>query len=326
MEHAIHYDNGIVAFDSGYVRTTLAAIHLIVGNGRAAFVDTGTNDSLPRALEALKLVGLTAEAVDYVLLTHIHLDHAGGAGAMMQAFPNARLVVHPRGARHMASPDKLFAGVCAVYGEDNARRLYGELLPIAPERIIEAQHEQVLDLGGRPIRCLDTPGHARHHLCFVDEQTKGIFTGDMFGIAYPQMPGREGEPFLFPATTPVQFEPDAMHASIDLLLSCQPAAMYLTHYARVGNGAAHIAALAQGLHRRVDDLVACALRARTTPAGALRHAEIHAALTQYLLDEARDAGVTLGEADMLDLWETDLELDAQGLGVWLEQQLQAGTA
>lgn len=322
MEHAINYQNGILAFDSGYVRTTLAAIHLITENGRAAFVDTGTNDSLPRALEALALVGLTAEAVDYVLLTHIHLDHAGGAGAMMQAFPNAKLVVHPRGARHMAAPDKLFAGVCAVYGEDNARRLYGELLPIPAERIIEAQHEQLLDLGGRSILCLDTPGHARHHLCFVDLKTKGIFTGDMFGIAYPQMPGRNDQPFLFPATTPVQFEPDEMHKSMDLLLSYQPEAMYLTHYARVGQSTAEIVELGAILHRRVDDLVACALRSRATPAGPLRHAEIHAALTQYLLDEARAAGVTVAEDELLDLWETDLELDAQGLGVWLDQQLK----
>lgn len=322
MEHAINYQNGILAFDSGYVRTTLAAIHLIVENGRAAFVDTGTNDSLPRALEALALVGLTAEAVDYVLLTHIHLDHAGGAGAMMQAFPNAKLVVHPRGARHMAAPDKLFAGVCAVYGADNAKRLYGTLLPIPAERIIEAQHEQALDLGGRSILCLDTPGHARHHLCFVDLKTKGIFTGDMFGLAYPQMPGRDGQPFLFPATTPVQFEPDEMHKSMDLLLSYQPEAMYLTHYARIGQGAAEIAELGATLHRRVDDLVACALRSRATPAGPLRHAEIHAALTQYMLDEARTAGVTLDEEAILDLWETDLDLDAQGLGVWLDQQLK----
>ena len=108
----------------------LAAVHLVVENGRAAFVDTGTNASLPSALAALEVLGLTPDCVDYVMLTHIHLDHAGGAGAMMRRFPHARLVVHPRGARHMADPSKLVAGANAVYGRDEVRRLYGDVLPI----------------------------------------------------------------------------------------------------------------------------------------------------------------------------------------------------
>ena len=126
------YGNGIYAFDAGYVRPILAAIHMVVENGRVAFIDTGSNDSLPNALAALERVGLPAEAVDYVFLTHIHLDHAGGAGTMMQAFPNARLAVHPRGARHMAEPAKLVAGVTAVYGQDYVEKVYGEILRSPP--------------------------------------------------------------------------------------------------------------------------------------------------------------------------------------------------
>ena len=112
------YRNGIYAFDAGYVRPILAAIHLVVENGRVALVDTGSNDALPNALAALDRLGLDVAAVDYVILTHIHLDHAGGAGSMMAAFPNAQLIVHPRGARHMAEPSKLVAGVTAVYGAE----------------------------------------------------------------------------------------------------------------------------------------------------------------------------------------------------------------
>ena len=132
------YGNGIVAFDAGYVRPVLAAIHMVIENGRVAFIDTGSNDALPNALAALRKLGLDASAVDYVMLTHIHLDHAGGAGSMMRACPEARLVVHPRGARHMAEPSKLVAGVTAVYGADYVQRVYGEILPIPVERIIEA--------------------------------------------------------------------------------------------------------------------------------------------------------------------------------------------
>ena len=178
------YGNGIVAFDAGYVRPVLAAIHMVIENGRVAFIDTGSNDALPNALAALRKLGLDASAVDYVMLTHIHLDHAGGAGSMMRAFPEARLVVHPRGARHMAEPSKLVAGVTAVYGADYVQRVYGEILPIPVERIIEAPDGHVISLNGRELVCLDTPGHARHHICIVDLKARAISTGDMFGLSY----------------------------------------------------------------------------------------------------------------------------------------------
>src|SRR5574343_878361 len=169
------YGNGIIAFDAGYVRPILAAIHMIVENGRVAFIDTGSNDALPNALVALERLGLDVSAVDYVILTHIHLDHAGGAGSLMQAFPNARLVVHPRGARHMAEPSKLVAGVTAVYGAEYVGRVYGEILPIPVARIEEAPEGHVISLSGRELVCLDTPGHARHNLCLLDRSTGCIF-------------------------------------------------------------------------------------------------------------------------------------------------------
>src|SRR5487761_2405477 len=222
------YGNGIIAFDSGYVRPILAAIHLIVENCRVAFIDTGTNDSLPNALEALKKLGLDVTAVDYVILTHIHLDHAGGAGAMMRAFPNAQMVVHPRGTRHMAEPSKLIAGVAAVYGAEYVERVYGEILPVKAERIISAEDGLVVALAGRKLTCLDTPGHARHHIAIVDEKTGGIFTGDLFGLSYREL-DVDGRQFIFPTTSPSQFDQDAMHASIDRLLQLNPPAMYLTH-------------------------------------------------------------------------------------------------
>lgn len=305
------YKNGIIAFDAGYVRPILAAIHMIVEKGRVAIIDTGSNDSLPNALEALKRRGLSEEAVDYVMLTHIHLDHAGGAGAMMRAFPNARLVVHPRGARHMAEPSKLVAGVCAVYGKEYVDRVYGEIFPIPAERIIEAPHQHVVSLAGRELLCLDTPGHARHHMCIVDRKTRGIFSGDMFGLSYREL-DVEGRQFIFPTTTPTQFEPEAMRQSIDLLLEFKPEAIYLTHYSRVYD----IPRLGKDLHRRLDKHIEVALCEKD--AGPQRHERIKAGLTQYLLDEVSAHGCTLSTDQVLDLWATDLELNAQGLGVWLD--------
>ena len=305
------YGNGIVAFDAGYVRPILAAIHLVVENGRVAFIDTGSNDALANSLAALAKLGLDESAVDYVILTHIHLDHAGGAGSLMQAFPNAQLVVHPRGARHMAEPSKLVAGVTAVYGAEYVQRVYGEILPIPADRIIEAVDGLVLSLNGCPLRCLDTPGHARHHICIVDEKANGIFTGDMFGLSYRELEV-DGRQFIFPTTTPTQFEPEEMRASIQRLLALQPEAMYLTHYSRVPD----VQHMGAELLRHLDVLVELALSERN--ACELRHGRIKRGMTDYLLAQIRQHGCALPEEQLLDIWATDLELNAQGLCVWLD--------
>lgn len=303
------FGNGIHAIDSGYTGPDVAAIHLIEEGGRAALVDTGNNASLRHVLEALAAIGLSAESVDYVLLTHIHLDHAGGAGAFMQAFPNARLVVHPRGARHMAEPSKLFAGVSAVYGPERAKALYGELIPVPVERIIEAGDGHELDLAGRRIRVFDTPGHARHHVCYFDTKSRSFFTGDTFGLSYRSL-DVEGRPSIFPTTTPVQFEPEAMHASIRRMEAEAPTAMYLTHYAQVTD----VPRLAADLHRLIDAHVAIAER---HAAAEGRKDRIEADIWALVGEEAARNGWTVPEAEWRRILALDVELNAQGLDVWL---------
>ncbi len=316
--HLTDYHNGIHAFDAGVVRHLLAAIHLIVDDGRAAFIDTGSNASLPQAQAALAALGLAPEAVDYVILTHIHLDHAGGAGAMMRAFPNAKLVVHPRGARHMIDPARLMAATEEVYGRDTARQLYGELLPVAAERVVETIDGMSVKLGRRELACYDCPGHAKHHIFIHDRAANGIFTGDTFGISYREF-DVAGRPFLFPSTTPIQFDPVDMRDSVERMLALQPEAVYLTHYSRL----APPRSLAIEMLRRMDECVRitrnaiaatkaiCAEANPTDPVPAIR-----AALADYLLHEARNHGVTLPDSEILALQKLDLDLDAQGLAVW----------
>ena len=311
MKSLIRYEHGIHAFDADYVRPLLASVHMVVENGRVALVDTGSNDSLPVTLAALAALDLTPESVDYVILTHIHLDHAGGAGAMMGAFPNARLVVHPRGARHMADPSKLVAGATAVYGAAQVRALYGDVLPVEPSRIIEATHELKLDLAGRELLCLDTPGHARHHICIRDSRSGHIFTGDTFGLSYREL-DVDGRQFIFPTTTPVQFDPEAMHQSIDLIASYQPEVVYLTHYSEVRD----VPQKAAELHRLIDAHLDIARREKDS--GLERHARIRVCLAHLLVEEVEKFGSLVPPAQLLDIFATDLDLNAQGLGVWLD--------
>ena len=273
--------------------------------------DTGSNASLPIVMQVLKDKGLAPAQVEYVILTHIHLDHAGGAGALMQALPNARLTVHPRGARHMVDPARLVAGTIAVYGEAQARRMYGEILPIPAGRIVETPEGATIRLGERALTFLDTPGHARHHVCIRDDRSGHVFAGDMFGLSYREL-DVDGRQFVFPTTTPVQFEPAAMHASIDRLLALQPEAIYVTHFGQVRE----VPRLGADLHRLIDAHVAAALRHRN--AGAGRHERIKADITAILLDEARRQGWRMAPDGLLRLMAADVELNAQGLGAWLD--------
>ena len=305
------YEHDIYSVDAEYVRPKHAAIHLILENGRVAFVDTGCNDSIPNALRALDELGVSVDSVDYVMLSHIHLDHAGGAGTMMKLFPNARLVVHPRGAWHMAKPARLMESVATVYGIEETRRLYGEVLPIDASRIIEATHETSIDLAGRKLLCLDTPGHAKHHIAIVDSKSGHIFSGDIFGLSYPEL-DTDGRQFVFPTTTPVQFDPQAMHASIEMLMSYRPQAIYLTHFGQTCD----VAGKALDLHRMIDAHVAIALREKK--AGAERHARIRVGLDELLFEETKRFGCRLADADVLKVFDADLELNTQGLVVWLD--------
>lgn len=302
---------GISAIDTGFFRPRFDASHLIVEGGRAAFVDVGTNHSVPRLLSALDAKGIGVAAVDWVILTHVHLDHAGGAGRLMRELPNARLVVHPRGARHMVDPAQLVAGATAVYGADEVQRSYGALLPVAAERIVEAADGHVVDLAGRALLCLDTPGHARHHISIWDARSRGFFPGDTFGLSYREFDTDRGA-FILPTTTPVQFDPHALHASIDRMLSHDPAQMFLTHYSRVTG----VARLAQDLHEQIDAMVDIA-RANASEVDA--HAAISAELARLHVSRARAHGVSLDEARIRELLAMDIELNAQGLRVWLSR-------
>jgi len=312
MTEPLCYEPGIYTFDACYLRPGLAAIYLIVERGRVVVVDTASNACLPRALDALRSLGLTPASVDYVFLTHVHLDHAGGAGAMMQAFPEARLVAHPRGAPHMADPTRLFAAVQAVYGEAQARRRYGTLLPVPAERILAAADGHILDLGGRILVCLDTPGHARHHLSLLDTRGGGLFAGEAFGISLREL-DVTGRPSILPAIAPTQFDPVAMRASVERILSLRPSALYLAHFGQIRD----VSRLGGDLLRLLDAQVALAERERDS--GPDRAARLLAGLWTLVETETTRQDWRLTTEALHALLDEYLALNAQALDGWLAQ-------
>ena len=304
--------HGITAIDTGFERARFDAAYLIVEAGRAAFVDAGVNDSLPRLLGALEAQGLAPEAVDYVIATHVHLDHAGGAGLLMQQLPQARLVVHPRGAPHLIDPAALVAGASAVYGAEQVARTYGTVQPVPAERVLASHDGLVLDLAGRPLVLIETPGHARHHHCVWDARSRGWFTGDTFGLSYPEFETPRGR-YVLPTTTPVQFEPEPLKASIARMLERQPACMYLTHYSRIDA----VASFADQLFEQIDAMVALARDAAGAPD---RDARLRAGLGALYRARLRAMASPLSDAAIDALLAIDVELNAQGLGIWLDRQ------
>ena len=303
---------GITAIDAEYMRPRLAASHLVIDDGRAAFVDTGTTLSVPNLLATLAAKDIDPADVDWVLTTHVHLDHAGGAGALMRALPSARCVVHSRGARHLVEPAKLIVGSIKVYGEERFHALYGEIVPIDETRILMPEDGERITLGSRTLELIHTPGHALHHYCVVDLDNDLIFSGDTFGISYRDF-DVDGREFIMPATTPVHFDPEALCSSVDRLMAYKPEAIYLTHYSEVRD----LGRLAGEMKDRVRAFADLGRRyAKAPDRGQRLRSNMYAMLSRWL-DEH---GFPSDEKQRHWLLDDDVELNSQGIEIWLERQ------
>lgn len=303
--------HGIHAIDTGFQRDAFDAAYLLVHGGRAAFIDTGTNFAVPRLLGALDALGLARDAVDWVIPTHVHLDHAGGVGLLMQQLPAARVLVHPRGQRHMIDPTQLWEGALAVYGAEEMQRSYGSLQPVPAERVLASSDGMTLSLAGRDLLFADTPGHAKHHHCIWDATSRGWFTGDTFGLSYREFDTAQGA-WIIPTSTPVQFEPKALALSVQRMLAMEPAAMYLTHYGRVGD-VQRLGRLMLGL---LDGMVALGQAVRQAPD---RHAALKRGLLDLYVHSLAAHGCPYTPERIAELLAIDIELNAQGMAVWLDR-------
>lgn len=307
--------HGIYAIDTGFQRPRFDAAYLMVEDGRAAFIDTGTNHAVPRLLASLTALGLTPASVDWVIPTHVHLDHAGGVGLLMQSLPQARALVHPRGLRHMVDPKALWLGALAVYGDEEMQRSYGKLVPVPTERAEASHDEQVISLAGRPLRLIDSPGHAKHHHAIWDARSRSWFTGDTFGLSYRAF-DVDGRAWILPTSTPVQFEPEALKATVARLLAAEPLAMQVTHYGRIGGSVAEVQRLAAVMLEQVDEMVALAQLLKDVPD---RHETLKGGLLAAYLARVQGHGYRGDMAAAADWLALDAELNAQGLEVMLDR-------
>lgn len=310
--------DGVYRLDTGLNRTNHTAVYLLVDHDELAFVDCGAANSVPGLLHALSALGKTPAQVRYILPTHVHLDHAGGAGALLAACPQAELVIHPRGRDHLVDPSRLQQGATAVYGEAGFREIYGALTPAPAARTHSADEATPLSLGQRQLHFLDTPGHANHHGCLFDAHSGSLFTGDTFGLSYREFDRADGSPYILATTTPVAFDPERWRDSLRRMMALDPARVCLTHFGALENPQTHLAQLQASLDTHVD----LALRAEAEVAPAQRPDWLREQLDAQLTTQAaRHSG--LAPARCRQLLALDIELNAQGLEVWLRRRAKA---
>lgn len=314
----------IHTLDVDYLRPRFAAAYLVEHptSGALAWVETGTSKCVERAVERVRDLGKDVEAVEWIAVTHVHLDHAGGASAFARAFPRARVLVHPRGARHLIDPAKLVASARQVYGAEAFDALYGVIEPIPAERVREVADGEVLDWSGTPWRFLHTRGHANHHYCV--EIDGNLFTGDTGGLHYPDL-DHGPRPFALPSTSPTDFDGPAARESLRRLAARGARIWYPTHFGPVTPEPARIATLDRGLARAeawVEELV----RAPGSVDGAHwgdARARLREEMNEHFRRELAEAWrVSEGSPEVaggLEYLALDLDLNADGL-IWVARR------
>jgi glyoxylase-like metal-dependent hydrolase (beta-lactamase superfamily II) len=229
----------------------VAAFQLGTGDD-IALIEVGPGSTSQALLQALNDSGIGLEQVRHLLVTHVHLDHAGAAGLLLERMPNARLYVHEIGAPHLIDPSKLIASATRIYGK-LMDRLWGAIIPVPADRVVTLRDNQVLELAGRRLQVLYTPGHAVHHVTFRDLASGEMFVGDVAGARM------QGCDYVRPPTPPPDLDLDAWDASLDRINSLNPTALYVTHFGRFGDTRRQVEELRRRL-RSWEEIVFAAMR------------------------------------------------------------------
>ncbi|MEX0765797.1 MAG: MBL fold metallo-hydrolase [bacterium] len=215
--------NDLILIDTHYINTPEAiGVYLLLGD-QPALIESGPALTLDHVIDGVRAAGLDPGNLRRLAVTHIHLDHAGGAGTLVHRFPHLQVYVHPVGAPHLIDPSRLLASAARLYG-DHLHRLFGEVLPVPADRVHILQDKEMVQLGSRTLLALDTPGHARHHHAYLDESTGDLFTGDVAGVSLP------GSRYVRAPSPPPELDIPAWEQSIRKILARHPKRLLLTHY------------------------------------------------------------------------------------------------
>ena len=217
------------------------ASYLLTGDDGLALVDVGSAATLDTLLAGIRATGHEPEQIEHILLTHIHLDHAGATGPLLKHAPNAKVYVHHIGAPHLINPEKLISSAARIYGE-HMQRLWGEMLPVPQERIELLDEGSAVTVGERKMRVLYTPGHAIHHVAYHDAANAAVFPGDAAGVRL------EGVSYVRPPTPPTDLNLEDWSSTIDRLRGLQARSLYLPHFGPTAASEEHFAELDRRLH------------------------------------------------------------------------------
>jgi glyoxylase-like metal-dependent hydrolase (beta-lactamase superfamily II) len=215
---------GITAIDTGMGGRPMVTASYLIHAERPALIESGPSSCGPTLVEQLAALGIGPHDLAHIVVSHIHLDHAGGAGRLLRSFPGATVWVHERGARHLADPERLVASTIRTYGAQKVAELFGAVDPVPPEHLRPLNEGAVIDLGDRSILALDAPGHASHELFLVDSASGALFTGDGFGVSLPDVG------VLRPATPPPEFDLGLAVASIRRVRDLRPSTVVFSHF------------------------------------------------------------------------------------------------
>ncbi|MEI3599782.1 MULTISPECIES: MBL fold metallo-hydrolase [unclassified Oceanobacillus] len=223
----------------------------VIQEKELTLIEVGPSPSVKYIKRGLENLSRSLAEVRYIIVTHVHLDHAGGAGFLLQQCPNATLIVHPRGGRHLIDPTKLAAGARAIYGESFSE-IYDPIVPVPADRVVEKSEGDTLDIGPNcTLEFWDTPGHAKHHFSIFDPVSNGMFTGDTAGVRY-ELLLQDGVELYLPTTSPNHFNPNDMHASINRFAEEDVDRIYFGHFGMTENPKEALKQVAQWLDIYVE--------------------------------------------------------------------------
>ena len=302
----------IDGFDMGEAERTGT---YVIDEQELTIVETGPSPSVKHVKSGLELLGFSLDQVKYIIVTHIHLDHAGGAGLLLKECPNAKVVVHPKGVRHLAEPERLIAGAKAVYGT-KFEELFDPIIPIPQERMIIKNDGDILKVGDTCIlKFFDTPGHANHHFSIYDPVSNGMFTGDTVGVRYEQLIA-DGVNFFLPSTSPNQFNPVAMREAIELFAQMDLQYIYYGHFGVTDSPEEALSQVSMWLNIFMTEAEAVYAEAKGNDELAIR-------LDNIVKKHLRDQGVS-DSHDVFRLIKLDLEVSAMGMIDYLAKREQGG--